>query len=61
MTVDTANNERTASAVLLKFLVGVGGNVQDEILDLTVEYAAQIVECFGGDIQIVFQAVQRTV
>ena len=61
MTVDTANNERTASAVLLKFLVGVGGNVQDEILDLTVEYAAQIVECFGGDIQIVLQAVQRTV
>lgn len=50
----TVDNKRTASAVLLKFLVGVGGNVQDEILDLTVEYAAQIIQRFRGYVSVMF-------
>lgn len=50
----TVANERTASAVLLKFLVSVGGNIQDEILDLTVQYPAQIIQRFRGYVSVMF-------
>ena len=55
------NMSAGADGNCLQFLVGFGRDVQDEVLDLAVQYPAQIVQRLSRYIFVVFQAVKRAV